>query len=98
MGGDSRGEWLDGCREGEIDNVNEEPQVLAARIWMDGRLVSRDADWPQPFKYRSFKDRGLYVHVTVEKPVKGLGGMGRCQVIVPSTLCTGTSKSSRAEV
>jgi beta-mannosidase len=44
---------------------------------MDGRLVSRDADWPQPFKYRSFKDRGLYVHVTVEKPVKGLVCEGR---------------------
>ena len=63
MGEDSWAKWLDECREGEIDNVNEEPQVIADRIWiwMDGRMISKDADWPQPSIYLSFKDRGLRV-------------------------------------
>lgn len=65
--------------QGELDNMNTEPHVLAAQVWIDGKLVSRDADWPQPLKYLSFKERGLKVEVngdelvvTVQKPVKGL--------------------------
>lgn len=65
--------------EGVIDNVGEEPHVLAARIWVNGKLRSRDADWPQPLKYIKFMDRGLKVRseadkvfITAEKPVKGL--------------------------
>jgi beta-mannosidase len=64
--------------EGVIDNVNEEPHVLAAKIWIDGVCVSRDMDWPQPLKYLDFKNRGVSVEVhdnklsvTVERPTKG---------------------------
>jgi beta-mannosidase len=65
---------------GIIDNTTEEPHVLAARLIIDGTVVARDMDWPQPLKYLSFEDRGLNVdfdgiatiRVTAEKPVKGL--------------------------
>lgn len=64
---------------GTIDNVADEPHVLAARIWVDGELVSRDVDWPQPLKYLDFSDRGVHVerqgdeiHVRADKPTKGL--------------------------
>ena len=62
-----------------INNMKEEPHVLAARLFVDGKVVSRDMDWPQPYKYLSFEDQGLSVafhghkmHVTSRKPVKGL--------------------------
>lgn len=65
--------------EGVIDNLEEKPHVLAARIWENGKLISRDTDWPQPLKYINFSDRGLKVvsegdkvFITAEKPVKGL--------------------------
>jgi beta-mannosidase len=64
---------------GTIDNRKEEPHVLAARIWIDGEIISRDVDWPQPLKYLDFKDRGLEVKprgetitVRARKPTKGL--------------------------
>lgn len=64
---------------GVIDNVKEEPHVLAARIWAKGEIVSRDVDWPQPLKYLDFGERGVKVSsngnmitVTAEKPTKGL--------------------------
>lgn len=65
---------------GTIDNIKEEPHVLSARLLVDGKVVARDMDWPQPLKYLSFEDRGIKVefdgeskiHVTTEKPVKGL--------------------------
>lgn len=65
---------------GTIDNVKEEPHVLAARIWVDGELVARDCDWPQPLKYLDFSDRGVRVDtsrhdkivITAERPTKGL--------------------------
>jgi beta-mannosidase len=57
---------------GTIDNRNEEPHVLAVRIWID-------VDWPQPLKYLDFDDRGLEVVpqgetivVRASKPTKGL--------------------------
>jgi beta-mannosidase len=65
--------------KGTIDNVTEEPHVLAARIWVDGEVVARDVDWPQPLKYLDFSDRGLRVtpvgdtiSITASKPTKGL--------------------------
>ncbi|KAK7890749.1 hypothetical protein LTR67_007958 [Exophiala xenobiotica] len=65
--------------KGHVDNVQEEPHVLAARIWVDGELVGRDTDWPQPLKYLQFPDRNVKVevvgdemHVTAERPVKCL--------------------------
>ncbi|OQO05896.1 hypothetical protein B0A48_09992 [Cryoendolithus antarcticus] len=65
--------------ESEIDNTATEPHVLATRIWIDGTLVSRDVDWPQPLKYLDFADRGVeviaeghQVRVTARKPTKGL--------------------------
>ncbi|CAK3978247.1 glycoside hydrolase family 2 [Lecanosticta acicola] len=65
--------------KGVIDNVTEEPHVLAARVWIDGELVSRDVDWPQPLKYLDFSDRqvevlpaGNSIIVRAAKPTKGL--------------------------
>lgn len=64
---------------GTIDNETQEPHVLAARIWIDGELVSRDTDWPQPLKYLNMDDRGVQVvqtgdriRVTAQRPTKGL--------------------------
>ena len=64
---------------GTIDNETEKPHVLAARIWIDGQLVARDTDWPQPFKYLDMEDRGVEVEqrrsemvVRARKPTKGL--------------------------
>jgi beta-mannosidase len=64
---------------GTIDNINEEPHVLAARIWVNGEIVARDMDWPQPLKYLPFPKRNAKVdvrgdkmHVTVDRPVKCL--------------------------
>lgn len=64
---------------GEIDNVRNEPHVLAARIWVDAKLAARDTDWPQPLKYLPFPDRnvrvevkGSQIHVSVGRPVKCL--------------------------
>ena len=66
--------------DGVIDNVKEEDHVLSARLLVDGKVVARDMDWPQPLKYLSFEDRGLEIsfdgyasiRVRTEKPVKGL--------------------------
>ena len=52
---------------GTIDNVAEEPHVLAARVFVGGEFVARDVDWPQPLKYLGFEERG----VEVEKASKG---------------------------
>ena len=46
---------------GTIDNRNEEPHVLSARLWIDDEIVSRDVDWPQPLKYLDFEHRGVQV-------------------------------------
>jgi beta-mannosidase len=74
---------------GTIDNRNEEPHVLAVRIWIDGVIVSRDVDWPQPYKYLDFDDRGLEVipqgetiAVRARKPTKGLVFEERSGVLV----------------
>ncbi|KAI1629939.1 beta-mannosidase [Exophiala viscosa] len=65
--------------KGQVDNLEEEPHVLAARIWVDGELVGRDTDWPQPLKYLQFPERNVKVevvgdemHVTADRPVKCL--------------------------
>ncbi|KAL9108319.1 MAG: hypothetical protein Q9227_006918 [Pyrenula ochraceoflavens] len=70
---------------GSIDNIAEEPHVLAARMWLSSsnsdptKVVARDMDWPQPLKYLPFPARGLKVevkgdkmHVKVDRPVKCL--------------------------
>lgn len=74
---------------GTIDNVNEEAHVLAARIWIDGEIVSRDVDWPQPLKYLDFEDRGVQVTrqgntiaISARKPTKGLVFEERTGVLV----------------
>jgi len=46
-----------------IDVEEEEPHVLAARLWVGSELVSWDCDWPQPLKYLDFSDRGVEVVV-----------------------------------
>ena len=74
---------------GTIDNVKEEPHVLAARIWIDSEIVSRDVDWPQPLKYLDFSDRdvevtpqGKTITVKASKPTKGLVFEERAGVLV----------------
>lgn len=74
---------------GSIDNINEEPHVLAARIWVNDEVVSRDVDWPQPLKYLDFADRGVEVVaegnriiVKAAKPTKGLVFEERAGVLV----------------
>ncbi|ERF71787.1 Beta-mannosidase B [Endocarpon pusillum Z07020] len=64
---------------GVIDNENEVPHVLAVKMWMDGAVVARDMDWPQPLKYLHFPNRNVEVevrgkemHVRTERPVKCL--------------------------
>jgi beta-mannosidase len=64
---------------GVIDNMTEEMHVLAARIFQSGVCIARDVDWPQPFKYLSFANRGIKVIarsgkvvISSEKPTKGL--------------------------
>ncbi|KAK5102191.1 hypothetical protein LTR70_004493 [Exophiala xenobiotica] len=64
---------------GYVDNFKDEPHVLAARMWVDGKLVARDTDWPQPLKYLPFPERGVKVevkedamHVSAQRPVKCL--------------------------
>ncbi|KAJ5558058.1 Glycoside hydrolase family 2 immunoglobulin-like beta-sandwich [Penicillium sp. DV-2018c] len=48
--------------DGVIDHaLQPEPHVLASRLWIDGQIVARDVDWPQPFKYLDFADRGLEI-------------------------------------
>jgi beta-mannosidase len=75
--------------KGIVDNISEEPHVLAARIWMDGNIVSRDVDWPQPLKYLSFADRGVEIQrqgdritVKAKRPTKGLVFEERSGVLV----------------
>lgn len=71
--------------DGIIDHtIDTEPHVLAARLWVDDKIVARDVDWPQPFKYLDFADRGLEVkrvseasdqqvfQISTERPVKCL--------------------------
>lgn len=65
--------------KGQLETTRQHPVVLAARVWVQGQCVSRDADWPQPFKYMRFPERGLSVSVrdshlilSTERPVKGL--------------------------
>lgn len=50
--------------DGLIDHIAEpEPHVLAARLWVDNKIVARDVDWPQPFKYLDLSNRGLDIQV-----------------------------------
>ncbi|EUC29834.1 glycoside hydrolase family 2 protein [Bipolaris zeicola 26-R-13] len=74
---------------GTIDNRNEEPHVLAVRIWVNGEIVSRDVDWPQPLKYLDFDSRGVEVIpqgetivVRAQKPTKGLVFEERSGVLI----------------
>lgn len=64
---------------GNLHNVNEEPHVIAVRLFLNGTCVSRSVDWPQPLKYLDFSERGVKVklsngecHITADKPTKGL--------------------------
>jgi len=66
---------------GTIDNEATEPHILAARLFVNGKVVARDVDWPQPYKYYGFENRGLSVkfnkdkseiRIKADKPVKGL--------------------------
>jgi beta-mannosidase len=68
---------------GETDMMNNEPHVIAVKLWINGECPSRDVDWPQPLKHVFFHaDRGVRVKADFEgtagtltvcsmKPVKG---------------------------
>ena len=66
--------------EGMIDHSVDSPHVILARVWVAGKLVARDMDWPQPLKYLSFPARNVRVQVQdgnklrvrTERPVKCL--------------------------
>lgn len=50
--------------DGVIDHVLQpEPHVLAARLWMDNKVIARDVDWPQPFKYLDLSERVLDLRI-----------------------------------
>jgi beta-mannosidase len=77
--------------KGTIQEAIEEPHVLAVRLWVGERLVSRDCDWPQPFKYLDFQNRGLHVEptsspgamrVSADRPVKGLVFEERADIVL----------------
>lgn len=58
--------------DGLIDySIYPDPHVLAARVWIGDRIVSRDVDWPQPLKYLDFSDRGLEVETGLVEPSTG---------------------------
>lgn len=68
-------ELLDGLVSG---GRSKPPCVLAVKLWVDGVCISRDADWPEPYKYLDLTDRGLSLSLAGEtltlstaKPVKG---------------------------
>jgi beta-mannosidase len=55
--------------------------VIFTKLLVNNQVVSTHVDWPQPYKYLSFDDRGLRVNlsesrsqisISVLKPVKGL--------------------------
>lgn len=65
-----------------VNPPSHDPFVICATLLVGGLVISRDVDWPQPFKYLSFReDRGLRVQleasrarvvVTASRPTKGL--------------------------
>ncbi|KAE8377273.1 glycoside hydrolase superfamily [Aspergillus bertholletiae] len=66
---------------GELSLEGTDAFVLVATLSIDGQIISRDMDWPQPYKYLSFRERRLEVKylpaentlsITTGKPVKGL--------------------------
>ncbi|KAJ4309087.1 hypothetical protein N0V84_011706 [Fusarium piperis] len=64
---------------GEVDNVKEEPHVIAVRLLVDGACASRSVDWPQPMKYLDFSERNVKVElsdgqyiITAQRPTKGV--------------------------
>lgn len=56
--------------------------IIVAKLLVNGKVISQDVDWPQPFKFISFEqDRGLEVQlnasrtaveVSCRRPIKGL--------------------------
>lgn len=48
---------------GMINNQNEVPHTIAARIYHNEEIIARDMNWPQPLKYLSFPHRNVQVEV-----------------------------------
>ncbi len=71
---------IDGLPRAGMPEID--PFVISVKLLVDGNVVSRDCDWPQPYKFLSFaEDRGLVVQldasrtridVSASRPVKGL--------------------------
>jgi len=53
--------------KGVVHNEKEEAHVLAARLWVDEEVVSRDCDWPQPLKYVDFGSATVKPRVDVSE-------------------------------
>ncbi|KAJ0306733.1 hypothetical protein COL516b_004527 [Colletotrichum fioriniae] len=56
----------------------DDPFVIHATLFVDGKAVAEDTAWPQPLKYIDFSDRKVIVEVrdgtlfvSAERPVKG---------------------------
>ena len=71
------------CENVEIVNPpSSDAFVILAKLMIDGEAISRDVDWPQPYKYLDFaRDSGLRVRlntccekieISASKPTKGL--------------------------
>ncbi|EPS44499.1 hypothetical protein H072_1520 [Dactylellina haptotyla CBS 200.50] len=67
---------------GEVDNVATEPHVLSVTFWVDGKVVARDVDWPQPLKYHSFEDRGLKVSFDLPEKADGKKRDAKGKIVV----------------
>ncbi|KAH8429298.1 glycoside hydrolase family 2 protein [Aspergillus melleus] len=72
---------VDLTRDSPTGEQDTPPFVIFATLRVDGVIVSRDFDWPQPLKYLNFKERGVKVdllkdhsavRVVASKPTKGL--------------------------
>lgn len=57
--------------KGVVDNEKEEPHVLSVRLWIDGEVVARNCDWPQPLKYLDFSEKGVRRVEVLEDREKG---------------------------
>jgi beta-mannosidase len=75
------------CQDVKLDlprarGQQDDPFVISVKLTVDDKVVSRDCDWPQPYKFLSFaQDRGLTVKldqsqtkidISASRPVKGL--------------------------
>lgn len=93
---------------GMIYNLDEELLVIAARLIVGGKCVSRHINWPPPLKYLAFTKRGVQIDaaeprvykVTVDRPTKGLviGEIDGIHVIIALISCLEILRSSDPQI